>query len=118
MVRKIIGSGQVSEANRIHALSHDIREVLEDGRQLQGGRRFPQPQPMTRDKGNENQLEVEDQEALFVGVALVNIGSVFDEISESQEVASEGHHELRVFHGNAEPLEGLTNRGEFQAVGA
>jgi hypothetical protein len=72
---------------------------------------------MTREKGNENQLEVEDQEALFAGVTLVNIGSVLEEISESQEVASESHHEPRVFHGNAELLDGLTNRGEFQAIG-
>jgi hypothetical protein len=72
---------------------------------------------MTRDKGNENQLKVKDQEALSDGVALVNIGGVLEEISESQEVASEGHHEPLVFYGNAELPEGLANRGESQAVG-
>jgi hypothetical protein len=47
---------------------------------------------------------------------MVSIGSVFDEISESLELASEGHHEPRVFHGNAEPFQGLTNRGIFESV--
>jgi hypothetical protein len=51
-VQEIIGSLQVSEAHRIDALSHNIREVLQDGRQFQCGRGFVHPQPMTRDEGN------------------------------------------------------------------
>ena len=35
----MIGSHQVSEAHRIDALSHNIRKVLQDGRQFQYGRR-------------------------------------------------------------------------------
>ena len=39
-VQEIIGS-QASEAHLIDALSHHIREALQDGRQFQYGRVFP-----------------------------------------------------------------------------
>ena len=85
-VQEIVGSRQVSESHRIHALSHHIGKVLEDGGQLQGGRRFAQFQPVARNQSSEDQLEVKNQKTLFIAIALIDVGSILEKVGERQEI--------------------------------
>jgi len=71
---------------------------------------------VTRDEGNEQYLEVEDQKALLVGIALVDVGSVLKKVRESQEITLERHGEARVFPRRSEIFNGLLDREELQPV--